>query len=413
MREKHDKKNSKDTGKPKRTRTEKPVRKSSSEPSERTGQKSDKPRPGRSSDSSRDMSQKSGRGFTKERSEAFEKIKSRSGKPRSAGAANDRNDRRSDSQRPSSRDPRDSSPNERSGSDRPYRKERSDFGGDKRGKTDRPFRKERGEGYDDRRSGSDKSYTRTRGGSKTAKTTEQKDGTIRLNRYIANSGMCSRREADDLIKTGVVKVNGKIAKEMGTKVNPGDRVEVGGQSINPERKVYILLNKPKDYVTTTDDPHERKTVMELIKHACTERVYPVGRLDRQTTGVLLFTNDGDLAKQLTHPKYNKKKIYHVHLDKVLKKSDMLAINEGIELEDGLINADTISYVDMADKKQVGIELHSGKNRIVRRIFEHLGYNIKKLDRVYFAGLTKKNLTRGKWRFLTEAEIRILKAGSYR
>ena len=222
------------------------------------------------------------------------------------------------------------------------------------------------------------------------------------------SGICSRRDADELIVAGRVKVNGVLVQTVGQKVKRSDKVEVDDNEIIPERKVYIVLNKPKDYVTTVDDPLERKTVMSLVEKACKERIYPVGRLDRQTTGVLLLTNDGDLAKKLTHPKFNNKKIYHVFLDKPLLESDFNAISQGIELEDGFIKADEIQYVK-PDGKEVGIEIHSGRNRIVRRIFEHLGYKILKLDRVYFAGITKKNLPRGKWRFLSHSEVNILKA----
>ncbi|GAB4298104.1 MAG: hypothetical protein Kow0068_22100 [Marinilabiliales bacterium] len=235
---------------------------------------------------------------------------------------------------------------------------------------------------------------------------------IRLNKFIANSGICSRREADEYIKAGLVKVNGKIITELGTKISKSDKVLFNDKPIRPEKKVYILLNKPKDYITTVDDPNAEKTVMHLIKGACRERVYPVGRLDRNTTGVLLFTNDGELAKKLTHPKYNRKKIYHVFLDKAITASDMKRIVEGIVLDDGPIAADSIQYVNPEDKKQVGIEIHSGRNRIIRRIFEHLGYKVIKLDRVYFAGLTKKNLPRGKWRMLTEKEINMLKRGAF-
>jgi 23S rRNA pseudouridine2605 synthase len=234
---------------------------------------------------------------------------------------------------------------------------------------------------------------------------------IRLNKYISNSGMCSRREADKYISTGVVTINDKVVTELGVRVMPGDDVKFGGEKINPERKVYILLNKPKDYVTTLDDPEGRKTVMDLIKGACNERVYPVGRLDRNTMGLLLLTNDGELTKKLTHPKYNKKKIYHVVLDKPLSVEHLEQIAEGIELEDGFISADKIDYV-VNTLNEIGIELHSGRNRIVRRIFEHFGYAIKKLDRVYFAGLTKLNLPRGKWRYLSEKEVIKLKTGMY-
>jgi 23S rRNA pseudouridine2605 synthase len=231
---------------------------------------------------------------------------------------------------------------------------------------------------------------------------------MRLNRFIANSGVCSRREADTFITAGMVTINGKPVTELGVRVKPGDEVRFDGQLLNPEKKVYLLLNKPKNFVTTTDDPHADKIVMDLVKDACEERIYPVGRLDRNTTGILLFTNDGDLSKRLTHPSHNMKKIYQVSLDKPAEKAHLEQIANGIELEDGPIASDDISYVNNEDKTEVGIEIHSGKNRIVRRIFEHFGYRVKKLDRVYFAGLTKKNLPRGKWRFLTEKEVRFLK-----
>lgn len=233
----------------------------------------------------------------------------------------------------------------------------------------------------------------------------------RLNKYIANSGICSRREADTFITTGLVSINGKIITELGTKVMPGDEVRFNDEKINPEKKVYILLNKPKDYVTTLDDPEGRRTVMELIKNACNERVYPVGRLDRNTTGLLLLTNDGDLTKKLTHPSHNKKKIYHVELDKPITPEQLMMIKDGIELEDGLISADAVSFVNN-NPLEIGIELHSGRNRIVRRIMEHFGLNVKRLDRVYFAGLTKLNLPRGKWRFLTDKEIIRIQTGMY-
>lgn len=235
---------------------------------------------------------------------------------------------------------------------------------------------------------------------------------IRLNKYLANAGVCSRREADEFITAGVVSVNGEVVTELGTKIKRGDEVKFHDQTISIERKVYVLLNKPKDTVTTSDDPQARRTVMDLVKDACSERIYPVGRLDRNTTGVLLLTNDGDLASKLTHPQYLKKKIYHVHLDKNLTKSDMEQIASGIQLEDGEIHADAISYTDENKKDNVGIEIHSGKNRIVRRIFETLGYKVVKLDRVYFAGLTKKSLRRGEWRFLSEKEVNFLRMGSF-
>lgn len=236
---------------------------------------------------------------------------------------------------------------------------------------------------------------------------------LRLNKYLANAGICSRRDADDLIKAGDVTVNGEVITELGVKVSPKDDVRYNGKKVIREKKVYILLNKPKDVVTTVKDKHADRTVIDLVKNACPERVYPVGRLDKNTTGVLLLTNDGEMTKQLTHPSYNKKKIYHVHLDKDVTKDHMLKIVEGIKLDEDFISADVINYVNDTDKSQVGIEIHSGQNRIVRRIFESLGYKVKKLDRVYFAGLTKKNLPRGKWRFLTEQEIAILKRKSYK
>ena len=235
---------------------------------------------------------------------------------------------------------------------------------------------------------------------------------IRLNKFLANAGICSRREADEFITAGVVSVNGEVVTELGTKIKRSDVVKFHEEPVSIERKVYVLLNKPKDTVTTSDDPQERRTVMDLVKGACNERIYPVGRLDRNTTGVLLLTNDGDLASKLTHPKFLKKKIYHVHLDKNLTKADMDQIAAGIQLEDGEIHADAISYTDDFKKDQVGIEIHSGKNRIVRRIFESLGYKVVKLDRVFFAGLTKKGLRRGDWRYLTEAEVNYLRMGSF-
>ena len=235
---------------------------------------------------------------------------------------------------------------------------------------------------------------------------------IRLNKYLANAGVCSRREADEFIAAGVVSVNGEVVTELGTKIKRSDVVKFHDQPVSIERKIYVLLNKPKNTVTTSDDPQERRTVMDLVKGACTERIYPVGRLDRNTTGVLLLTNDGDLASKLTHPQYLKKKIYQVQLDKNLTKADMDQIASGVQLEDGEIHADAISYVDEEKKNVVGIEIHSGKNRIVRRIFETLGYKVVKLDRVYFAGLTKKGLRRGDWRYLTEKEVNFLRMGSF-
>ncbi len=235
---------------------------------------------------------------------------------------------------------------------------------------------------------------------------------VRLNKFLANAGICSRREADEFIQAGVVSVNGQVVTELGTKVLRTDEIKFHDQKVSMEKKVYVLLNKPKDCVTTSDDPQQRKTVMDLVKNACPERIYPVGRLDRNTTGVLLLTNDGDLASKLTHPKFLKKKIYHVFLDKKVTAHDMQQIATGITLEDGEVHADAIEYASATDRSQVGIEIHSGKNRIVRRIFESLGYRVVKLDRVQFAGLTKKNLRRGDWRFLTEKEVDMLRMGAF-
>ncbi len=235
-------------------------------------------------------------------------------------------------------------------------------------------------------------------------------GKTRLNKYIANAGICSRREADVLISTGVITVNGEVVTEMGYKVMPGDVVKYNGNELKSEKKVYILLNKPKGYITTSDDPQQRKTVMELIADACSERVYPVGRLDRNTTGLLLFTNDGELTKKLTHPSFGAQKVYNVELDSTISKADMHVLMKGVELEDGFQNVDAINYTngEPVDKRKVGVSIHSGKNRIIRRLFESLGYEVVKLDRVYFAGLTKKNLLRGHYRFLTEKEVAFLK-----
>ncbi len=241
---------------------------------------------------------------------------------------------------------------------------------------------------------------------------EDPDAPIRLNKYLANSGVCSRRDADKYIEAGVVTVNGATVTELGTKVQRTDEVRFHDQLVKPELKIYVLLNKPKGYVTTSEDPQNRKTVMDLVRNACPERIYPVGRLDRNTTGVMLLTNDGEMASKLTHPKFEKKKIYHVFLDQNLSAADMQKIAEGIMLEDGEIKADEIQYAHPTDKKQVGIEIHSGKNRIVRRIFDALGYHVTKLDRVYFAGLTKKRLRRGDWRYLTEEEVNFLRMGSF-
>lgn len=254
-----------------------------------------------------------------------------------------------------------------------------------------------------------KAKAESKGPSKPRSLKDPNDDSIRLNKFISNAGICSRREADDLIKAGAVTVNGKVVTEMGHKIKRTDLVNYGGQGLKPEKQIYILLNKPKDYITTSEDPQERRTVLELIRGACKERVYPVGRLDRNTTGLLLLTNDGELTDKITHPSFKQKKIYHVELDKPVKKEHLKAIEEGIELEDGIIKVDEIKYVeDTESKKEIGITLHSGRNRIVRRIFEHFEYKVKKLDRVYFAGLTKKDLGRGRWRFLTPMEINMLK-----
>jgi 23S rRNA pseudouridine2605 synthase len=238
------------------------------------------------------------------------------------------------------------------------------------------------------------------------------DESIRLNRFIAHSGVCSRREADELIRDGFISVNGKKVTDLGTKVSDRDDIRYKNKRLSAEKKVYILMNKPRGYVTTVEDPHADKTVIDLIGDACSERVYPVGRLDKATTGVLLLTNDGDLTGKLTHPKYQRKKIYHVFLDRPVIKNDLFLLTEGIEIDGEMITADAVSYADPEDRTQIGIEIHSGQNRIVRRIFEKLGYKVSKLDRVYFAGLTKKNLPRGKWRFLNDKEVSMLKRGIF-
>ena len=323
------------------------------------------------------------------------------------------------------------------GGDRPYRPRYNSEGGDRPQRSygnnaggDRPYRpRYNGEGGDrpQRSYGNRDSYSRpirrTADYDPNAKYSKKKqieykeqfvdpNEPIRLNKFLANAGVCSRREADEFITAGVVSVNGEVVTELGTKIKRGDEVKFHDQAVSIERKIYVLLNKPKDTVTTSDDPQARRTVMDLVKGACSERIYPVGRLDRNTTGVLLLTNDGDLASKLTHPKYLKKKIYHVHLDKNLTKADMEQIAAGIQLDDGEIQADAISYTDDFKKDEVGIEIHSGKNRIVRRIFESLGYKVVKLDRVFFAGLTKKGLRRGEWRYLTEQEVNFLRMGSF-
>jgi 23S rRNA pseudouridine2605 synthase len=238
----------------------------------------------------------------------------------------------------------------------------------------------------------------------------RKDDTLRLNRFIANSGICSRREADDLITRGLISVNGKKVTDLGTKVRGNDDIRYRGKRLTAEQKVYILLNKPKGYVTTVEDPHADKTVLDLIGRACPQRVYPVGRLDKDTTGVLLLTNDGELTGKLTHPRYKKTKIYHVFLERPVAKDDIMKLTAGIDLDGETVAADAVSYADPDDRTQIGMELHSGQNRVIRRMFEAIGHRVRKLDRVYFAGLTKKNLRRGKWRFLTEKEIGMLKRG---
>jgi 23S rRNA pseudouridine2605 synthase len=293
---------------------------------------------------------------------------------------------------------------------------------DKKEFKDKPYAKDRGfskeKNYD--RSGDKKEFKKEYGekkhgngfynkknADKPAKKTFAEQGLIRLNRYIANAGICSRREADDLIATGCITVNGKVITELGYKVKATDEVNYSGQRLKTEKHRYVLLNKPKDYITTADDDRGRRTVMELVSGACKERIYPVGRLDRNTTGLLLFTNDGEMTKKLTHPKHRVQKLYHVELDKNLKHDDLLKIQAGVELEDGFIKPDEVSYAGES-KREVGILIHSGRNRIVRRIFEGLGYDVLRLDRIMFAGLTKKDLPRGHWRHLTEKEIAFLK-----
>ena len=256
------------------------------------------------------------------------------------------------------------------------------------------------------------SRSSSRPGRSAASEKGKSDDKFRLNRFIANSGVCSRREADALIQNGLITVNGNVVTDLSTRVTHSDDVRYKNKRLSAEKKVYILMNKPKGYVTTVEDPHADHTVLELIGDACPERVYPVGRLDKATTGVLLLTNDGDLTGKLTHPKYSRKKIYHVFLDNPVTKNDLFTLAEGVELDGEVIVADAVSYADPEDKTQIGIELHSGQNRVIRRMFEKLGYKVKKLDRVYFAGLTKKNLPRGKWRFLTDKEISILKRGNF-
>lgn len=298
---------------------------------------------------------------------------------------------------------------------KPFRK-RSDDNGEKKSYGDKkPFYKKRDVGDGEKKSfnkdGGKRRKFKPRGAKKPNHNSDHflpnPDGLTRLNKYLSNAGICSRREADDLIKAGTVSVNGKVITEMGFKVGPTDKISYAGETLKHQKKIYLMLNKPKDYITTTDDPQERRTVMELIAGACKERVYPVGRLDRNTTGLLLFTNDGELATKLMHPKFGIKKVYQVTLDKNLRTEDYQQLMEGFELEDGFIKPDELSFINN-NKKELGIEIHSGRNRIVRRIFEHLDYEVIKLDRVVFAGLTKKDLPRSKWRFLTEKEVSFLK-----
>ncbi len=292
--------------------------------------------------------------------------------------------------------------------------ERRTFGDKKQG-AEKPFEKKFDKKFSDKRGFGDKKRSFKRDEERPRSypkfNPERQTGDIRLNRFLAQSGICSRREADDFITAGLVSVNGVIVTELGTKVKPTDEVKFNDERIQGEKKVYLVLNKPKGYVTSLEDPHADKVVMDLVKNACTERIYPVGRLDKNSLGLLLFTNDGDLTKTLTHPSYRKKKIYQVSLDKPLTRADMDRLAEGVTLEDGEIFADEISYLK-DNKQEVGIEIHSGRNRIVRRMFEFLGYTVTKLDRVYYAGLTKKNLKRGAWRFLTKEEVSRLKAGLY-
>jgi 23S rRNA pseudouridine2605 synthase len=287
--------------------------------------------------------------------------------------------------------------------DKPFRKFDDKNAGVSRSTDSRPFRKRDSESGEFRPTftGGKAPVMRVR---KDASKKED-DGLVRLNRYIANSGICSRRKADELIEAGVVSVNGEVVSELGHKVDPAkDEIRYNGELLKREKKTYVLLNKPKDYITTTDDPQERRTVMQLVEKASRERIYPVGRLDRNTTGLLLMTNDGDLADKLSHPKNGITKIYHVELNKSLSQGDLNKIQFGLELEDGLIKPDTVSYVTGGSKREVGIQIHSGKNRIVRRIFEHLGYEVVKLDRVVYGNLTKKDLPRGRWRYLEEHEL---------
>lgn len=309
------------------------------------------------------------------------------------------------------------SENERFGAAKSFERKRPGAGGTKNfGKaSERRSSDRRQEGdWIEKRTGQRKERRRISGENpqrieQTEKRTPKTDDLIRLNRYIANAGICSRRKADELIEAGVISVNGEVVSELGFKVNPGkDVIRYNNEVLKREKMVYVLLNKPKDYITTTEDPQERRTVMHLVEKASRERIYPVGRLDRNTTGLLLMTNDGDLAEKLSHPRNNVTKIYQVELNKSLSQGDFNKIEYGLELEDGLIKPDSLSYVQGGSKREIGIQIHSGKNRIVRRIFEHLGYEVVKLDRVVYANLTKKDLPRGRWRYLEEKEIIQLK-----
>ena len=290
------------------------------------------------------------------------------------------------------------------------RSEEREFGSREQRNTSRDYKPRTAEGRGGFKGGR-KPYRAADGERSYPKYAAKQIGEVRLNRFLAQSGLCSRREADDFITAGLVTVNGQVVTELGTKVRSTDEVKFNDSKVQGEKKVYLVLNKPKGYVTSLEDPHADKTVMELVKGACSERIYPVGRLDKNSLGLLLFTNDGDVTRQLTHPSLEKKKIYQVTLDKPLTRADMEQMTEGLTLEDGEIFVDEVAYVGES-KKEVGLEIHSGRNRIVRRIFEHLGYTVQKLDRVYYAGITKKNLKRGQWRFLSREEVERLKSGRY-
>ena len=289
------------------------------------------------------------------------------------------------------------------------RKPKKNAGGQRSGKQ-RPSEgpKREGQQREGQQRGGSRPFNKRPAKPRTSEPKKADDGSMRLNRYIAHAGICSRREADTFITAGSVEVNGKVVSEMGYKVMPGDSVKFDGRLLTPEKMEYVLLNKPKNFLTTTEDDKGRKTVMDLISNSSKSRLLPVGRLDRNTTGLLLFTNDGDMAAKLTHPRYAVRKIYHVVLDRALKVSDLQQIEKGIELEDGPISVDAVSYIAGATKREVGLEIHSGRNRVVRRIFEHLGYEVSKLDRVMFSGLTKKDLPRGQWRVLDAKEVSFLK-----